>query len=145
MPVSIFRHLERDDAVIHHTLFGSEALKKLELYITHGRKEFPVILGSSFLPGKRSIKAIRGRCFPNDVVSESLERRFDLIQRFAVEVALHSRQIFGYAIPIHLVPSISCFTSCCRRTPRALCFKSHNYCICLKSTPTTSYLPDRLS
>src|ERR1043166_3835396 len=106
MPVSIFRHLERDDAVIHNTLFGSETLKKLELHITHGRKEFPVILGTSFLPGKGSIKAIRGRCFPNDVVSESIERRFDLIQRFAVKVALHRRQILCYAIPIHLVPSI---------------------------------------
>src|SRR5262245_63340311 len=108
MPVSSFRHLERDDAVIHNTLSGSEALKKLELHITHGRKEFPVILGSSFLPGKGSIEAIRGSCFPNDVIGESFERRFDLIQRFAVEVALHSRQILCYPIPIHLVPSISC-------------------------------------
>ena len=28
--VSIFHHLERHDAVIHNTLFGSEALKKLD-------------------------------------------------------------------------------------------------------------------
>jgi hypothetical protein len=44
--------------------FGSEPLKKLELNITHGRKEFPVILGSSFLPREGTIKAIEGRLLP---------------------------------------------------------------------------------
>jgi hypothetical protein len=101
MPVSILRHLERDDAVIHNAIVGSEALKKLELHITHGGKEFPVILGGSFLPGEGSIKAIQGRCFPKDVIGKRLKRRFNLIQRFALEVILHGRQILGYAVSIH--------------------------------------------
>ena len=124
--VSILGHLERDDAVIHNAIFDSEPLKKLELRITHGRKEFLVIRGSSFLPGEGSIKTIRGRCFPNDVVGKRLERRFDLIQRFAVEVALHSRQILGYALSIPLVSSISWFTSCCRLTRAYTVFYAKN-------------------
>jgi hypothetical protein len=102
MPVSILRHIEPNDAVIHNAIFGSEPLKKLELHITHGRKEFSIILGNSFLPGEGSVKAIRGRRFPNDVVGKRFERCFDLIESFTVEVSLHSRQILGYAIPVHV-------------------------------------------
>ena len=102
MPVPILCHLKRDDAIIHHTIFGSEPLKELELHVTHGRKEFPVILGSSFLAGEGSMQAIGGRCFSNDIVGECLECRFDFIACFAVEVVLHSRKILGYAIFVHV-------------------------------------------
>jgi hypothetical protein len=88
--------------------FGSEPLKKLELNITHGRKEFPVILGSSFLPEKERLRPLRAGCFPNDVFGKRLERHFDLVQRFAVEVALHNREILG-ARSLSFVSSSSWF------------------------------------
>ena len=37
----------------------------------------------------------------SSVISKRLKRRFNLIQRFALEVILHGRQILGYAVSIH--------------------------------------------
>jgi hypothetical protein len=34
-------------------------------------------------------------------ISKRLKRRFNLIQRFALEVILHGRRILGYAVSIH--------------------------------------------
>jgi hypothetical protein len=75
---------------------GSISINRWQLSI-RGR-QFQVILGGSLLPGDL-LRPFRAGAAQR--ISKRRKRRFNLIQCFALEVILHGRPDFGYAVSIH--------------------------------------------
>ena len=107
MPISIFGHLKSNRAVVHHTILGSDALEWLKGHIAHGRPELPIIILDRLLPRERSVKTVRCRCLPNDIVGECRKCGLHVVQRLTVKMVHNGRQILSYSFFVHILLSMS--------------------------------------
>jgi len=103
----LFGHLKSNRAVVHHTILGSDALEWLKGHIAHGRPELPIITLDRLLPRERSVKTVRCRCLPNDIVGECRKCGLHVVQRLTVKMVHNGRQILSYSFFVHILLSLS--------------------------------------
>src|ERR1700733_14870393 len=100
-PKSSSGDFERHDTVVNNTVFGREALEEPEVDVAHGSEKFEVVLRNILLSRKGSIQATEGRSLPDDVVGVKVKRSFDFIERLAMKVLIHARQVSGNTVIVH--------------------------------------------